>query len=452
MKAIILARVSDKNQDSNEAQLSRILSYARSRGLEEWKVFKLKESSTKGDRKKFHEIIEIIKKSKEPLALVVDTVDRLQRSFNESVIFDGLRKEEKIELHFYRENLVINKNSNSADLTRWDMAVMFARSYVLQLSDNVKRKQYKMREDSEITGAPPIGYKSVYNNNPMRMRRIDVVPDDKAYMIIKVFEEYAKGDISVQTLSDKMYDFGLRSKTDVKVNHAMIFKILNDPFYYGYAYSRTHDLLYPHKYKPIISRELFDICQEVMRKHNKVPTKYASKPFVFRGLIVCGKCGGVIGGQIKKGKYVFYSCSGYKGCKRIYVPEKELLEQIYGVLDSINLSEERIEEIKSGLKQLGDNENKYHRVSMTTLKNDYDKYEMRIKKMYEDKLDGRINEEIYDQLLSEYKSQQSEILEQMKDHSDADEQFYLTANVLLNIAKRAKDIFISSEIDEKRQF
>src|SRR3989344_1947136 len=172
MKAIILARESDKNQDSNDAQLSRILDYVKSKSLEEWKIIKLKESSTKGYRTKFQEIIEVIKKSKETIAVVVDTVDRLQRSFKESVIFDELRKEGKVEIHFYRENLVINKKSNSADILRWDMGVMFAKSYVLQLSDNVKRKYEKMREDGEITGLPPIGYKSVYDAEGSR---IDVV-------------------------------------------------------------------------------------------------------------------------------------------------------------------------------------------------------------------------------------------------------------------------------------
>ncbi|MEK7504804.1 MAG: hypothetical protein AAB589_00750 [Patescibacteria group bacterium] len=58
---------------------------------------------------------------------------------------------------------------------------------------------------------------------------------------------------------------------------------------------------------------------------------------------------------------------------------------------------------------------------------------------------------MYDNFLREYKEKQAEILDQMQDHSDADEQFYLTANMTLNIAKRAKEIFMSSEIDEKRQ-
>lgn len=452
MKAIILARESDKNQDSNDAQLSRILDYVKSKDLEEWKIIKLKESSTKGYRKKFQEIIEVIKKSKETIAVVVDTVDRLQRSFRESVIFDELRKEGKVEIHFYRENLVINKKSNSADILRWDMGVMFAKSYVLQLSDNLKRKQDKMREDGEITGAPPIGYKSLYNDNPLRMRRIDVVPDDKAHFIVQIFEEYAKGDVSVNTLSDRMYKSGFRSKVNEKVNQGMIFKILNDTFYYGYAYSRTNNLRYRHGYKPIISKELFDKCQEVMEKHNKVPTKYASKPFMFRGLIVCGKCGGVIGGQLKKGKYAYYSCSGYKNCKRVYVPETELLKQVYGVLDSFKLSDEKITEITEGLKEIGENENRFYRKSINSLKIDHDKYEGRIKKMYEDKLDGRITDEMYDSFLKEYKEKQAEILDQMQDHSDADEKFYITANITLNIAKRAKEIFESSEVEEKRQF
>ncbi|MDA1169320.1 MAG: recombinase family protein [bacterium] len=452
MKAIILARESDKNQDSNDAQLFRMGDYIKSKGLDEWKTFKLKESSTKGYRKKFQEIIEEVKKSKEIIAIVVDTVDRLQRGFRESVIFDELRKEGKVELHFYRENLVINKKSNSSDIMRWDMAVMFAKSYVLQLSDNLKRKHDKMREDGEITGAPPIGYKSIYNDNPLRVRRVDVVPDDKAHLIVRIYEEYAKGDVSVNTLADRMYALGFRSKINGKVNHAMIFKILNDTFYYGYAYSRTHDLRYRHGYKPIISKALFDKCQAVMERHNKVPTKYASKPFVFRGLIVCGKCGGVVGGQLKKGKYAYYSCSGFKDCKREYVPEVELLKQVYGVLDGFKLSDQMIEEITEGLKQIGENENRFYRKNVTALKTEHDKYEARIKKMYEDKLDGRITDEMYDSFLREYKEKQAELFEQMQDHSDADEQFYLTANMTLNIAKRAKEIFMSSEVEEKRQF
>ncbi len=51
---------------------------------------------------------------------------------------------------------------------------------------------------------------------------------------------------------------------------------------------------------------------------------------------------------------------------------------------------------------------------------------------------GRITDEMYDNFLREYKEKQAELLSQMQDHSDADEQFYITANMTLNIAKGLK--------------
>ena len=59
---------------------------------------------------------------------------------------------------------------------------------------------------------------------------------------------------------------------------------------------------------------------------------------------------------------------------------------------------------------------------------------------------------MYDRKLKEYKERQSAILTEMHIHSDADEEFYLTANMVLKLAQRALQIFKSSEVHEKRQF
>ncbi len=57
------------------------------------------------------------------------------------MVLDNLRKDGKVEIHFLREGLILNLRSNSSDILRWDVGVMFARSYVLQLSDNIKRSK-----------------------------------------------------------------------------------------------------------------------------------------------------------------------------------------------------------------------------------------------------------------------------------------------------------------------
>lgn len=70
-------------------------------------VFKITESSTKATRKEFDKIIEKIRKSLQPVALIADTVDRIQRGFKESLILDDLRRDGKLQIHFIREGLIL---------------------------------------------------------------------------------------------------------------------------------------------------------------------------------------------------------------------------------------------------------------------------------------------------------------------------------------------------------
>ncbi len=57
----------------------------------------------------------------------------------------------------------------------------------------------------------------------------------------------------------------------------------------------------------------------------------------------------------------------------------------------------------------------------------------------------------YQEKIKEYKARQQEIISQMSRHVKADETFHLTANMVLSLAKRAREIFESSEVEEKRQ-
>ena len=450
MKAIILARVSDKKQDSNEAQVVRVSDYVKYKGLTIWKTVEIEESSTKGDREKFQEVIKMITDSKETIALVVDTVDRLQRSFKESVQLDELRKAGKLEIHFYRENLVIHSESNSSDILRWDMAVMFAKSYVLQLSDNVKRKQKHMLANGELIGKPPIGYESIYGEDG---KRTDVVFDIKnSHLIKKMFELYATGNYSTLTLRDHMHKEGLRSSTGKALALSMIDHILNNTFYYGVMVSKGKP--YPHKYQPLITKELFDKCQSIRKGWNKKPFAYASKPFILRGLVRCAKCGCSMSPDLKKGKYVYYSCSnGRKDiCNtKVYIREEELLKPVYGVLEAFKaIPQQKIDELVDGLKQSSDAKNLYHKNTINTLQSEYNSTQTRIDRLMDLFIDGSITKIDYDKKLKELKDKQYDINIQIDEHTKADESYYITASTVFNLAKDALDLFESSEVSEKR--
>lgn len=449
MKAIILARVSDKKQDSNEAQVIRVSDYVKFKGLTAWKTVEIEESSTKGDREKFQEVIKIIKESKEPIALVVDTVDRLQRSFKESVQLDELRKAGKIEIHFYRENLVVHKDSNSADLLRWDMAVMFARSYVLQLSDNVKRKFEAKRRNGEWTGKAPIGYKNIGEIKGNK----DIVLDSKtAHLIRKMFELYGTGNYSTLTLRIKISKAGLNSSAGKPLALSMVDHILNNPFYYGEMLSKGK--LYPHKYQPIISKQLFDKCRQIRKSWGKKPFQYASKPYIFRGLVRCKRCGCSMSPETAKGKFIYYSCTNAKKdiCdKKIYIPEKNFLKPIYEILVAFNsIPQAKIDEIVEGLRKSNEGKDLYHKESLKALRQEYDTIQTRLGRLTDLLINQSITKDIYDDKLKEMKEKQYDINIQIENHTRADENYYITASTVLNLAKNALNLFESSEVLEKR--
>ncbi len=70
--------------------------------------------------------------------------------------------------------------------------------------------------------------------------------------------------------------------------------------------------------------------------------------------------------------------------------------------------------------------------------------------MYDDKLDGLIDQKTYLDKVKDCKALQAEIVEQMARHEKANHNFYITANIVMNLATRAREIFESSEVDEKR--
>jgi len=441
MKAIILARVSDKKQDSNEAQVNRVLDYTRFKNLTIWKTYEIEESSTKGDREKFQEVVAEIVKSNEPIALVVDTVDRLQRSFRESVQLDDLRKSGKLEIHFYRENLVIRKDSNSADLLRWDMAVMFARSYVLQLSDNVKRKQEEMIRVGIYPSKPPRGYK----RDPLSLNPKEVVIDDyNSKVVKKAFELYATGAYSLDLLTKKLNE-------DYRVNWCKGFtdKVLKDPFYYGFM--TWNGKQYPHKYQKIITKELFDQVQQVKAGFCKKPFKYAGKPYFYRGMLRCSDCGLAITPEKHRG-HVYYHCTQYRGKHGgKWITEEDITEQVGSVFKKMQLSEEVVNKIVDSLKSSHEGKSDFREEQNKKLVEERELYSKRSEKIYMDHLDGRITDEEYDRYYQLFRSQIADIDGRIAMLQDAEDNYYITAKYVLELSNRAYDLFKNSEVEQKRQ-
>ena len=456
MKAVILARVSTKEQEeqghSLPAQIRRLQEYAKKKGFEVAETFSFSESAGEKIRKKFDEVMSYLRTHKDTTILLCENVDRATRNFKDAVDLDEMRRKENLEIHFVQDGFFINKNATGNQMFMWEAKVFLAKQYLNRLSDDVKRSNEQKIQNKEWITKAPIGYLGVYDD---KGKRENIILDPlRSQYIFKMFEMYATGSFSIKKIQEEMEKMGLKSNTkDPKpIPKSKIHSLLKDPFYYGEMRIKT--LLYPHKYQPLISKPLFDRVQEVFKGYSKKPFRYACKPFAFRGLIKCADCGCTITAERTKNKYNYYSCTNGKKAhaKRLYINEETLLKPIYSVLRKIQLTDGQISRLMTNLKQNEEAKNTFFEGSMKTLRADYDKYEKRKSNLLDRLADEEITKEDYDKKLIEYDTKQTLISSEMATHQRADKEYYTTIAIILSLAKRAYAIFKSSEPMEKRAF
>lgn len=387
MKAVILARVSTEEQkeagNSIPAQQNRLRAYIeKNTELHLIKEFVFDESAYKEHRKEFGKVLDYINNQKEIIALCCDKVDRLSRDFLIGLpALESLRRKGKIELHFPSDNLILTENSPATDLFHFNIALSLAQYYSDAISDNVKRGNEQKRRNGEWLGQTRLGYLNI----PLDNGKKDVIIDpERGALIKKMFEMYATGNYSMESLRIKITEMGLKSRKGNKISKGSIYNILKDSFFCGIAISQKHGT-YHHKYPKLISKELFDECQAIRQKSHKMPSKKLSKEFLFKGLLRCQDCGCMMTPELKikpSGKvYILYSCTNAKKiCKREYVNEKDLLVPVYEVLDKFEtISEETQNKLVEDLRKETESEIAFHKTQVNRIRNEYEK----IKKMDE---------------------------------------------------------------------
>ena len=452
MKAIILCRVSTREQEegySIEAQKERLKKYCQNKNLDIIKEYVIVESSTRGERPQFLEMIKFVKQQKETIAIVCDKVDRLQRSFKEMPIIDSLRKQGKIVLHFNVEGQILDKNSNSSQIMAYQLYIMLAEAYTNSISDNVRRSFEKMRKDGHWTGTAPIGYLNIKDEKG----KSKIIVDKKREIFIRqIFEEYSTGLYSLNTIREKTIQWGLKNKTksDSYLSVSQIDKILNNPFYMGYM--RTKGECIKHVYPAIISKSLYDKCQEVRKKKSKNYCNSDSKlNFIFKGLIKCKKCGCTITPELKKGRYVYLRPNSKRGCDCKAITEKYALEKVSNVLKNIYIPPELLEEYKSTLNKTLKFNKQLKEETLKNLHEEYKKTSQKDEKLIDLLLDECITQTMYTKKHNKYLSVQQDLLQKIDALTNDDDDFEITVNCLLDLISRAYDIFESSGIDRKRR-
>ena len=447
MKAILIARVSTEEQreagNSLPAQIMRLERYCQSKNFDILQVCSFDESAYSDDRSEFDRILDLILGQQEKIVVCCDKVDRLSRNVFDkriSVLYERALCDQ-IELHFVSDGQIINSRISAVEKFQFSISLGLAKYYSDAISDNVKRAMEQKLRKGEWLSKAPFGYKNIKKEDGSA----DIIVDEYASPIVKkLFELYATGAFSMELLCEKL-----------KIEHGLAWpkgsmgKMLNNPFYYGVMSIKGKE--YPHRYPPIITQSLFEQVQQVIAGFNKKPFKYAGKPYIYRGLIRCAHCGLAITPEKHKG-FVYYHCTQYNGKHGAkWLREEEITEQLGAVFKNLEIPKEIVQQITETLNEVHQGKVEFHNKEFNRLTKEQKNLTAMIDNLYLDKLKGRITEDEYDRFYRTMRDQLTDITVLLEQLQEAEDNYYFTAKYVLEIVNRAYDLFVSSEVEEKRQ-
>ena len=317
-----------------------------------------------------------------------------------------------------------------------------AKNYIDNLSEEVKKGMLEKAEQGGFPGKVPVGY---INNE--QTHEVDV-DEARAGFIRRLFELYASGEYSLTALRAKCIAVGFRTRrSEKRISRSNLEKVLKNIFYTGHFYWDGN--LYKGTHPPIVSAELFAAVQQAFKKHNK-PQKMKKKDFAFAGLLTCGRCGCSITAEIKKGKYIYYRCTGSKGrCAEPYLREEALVERLGEVVRAIQIDREKVEWLTEALRLSHQEEKDYHDNILKNLQATYKKLQARIDQAYIDKLDGKVSHEFWHERNQDWRKEQDQIQIKMKAHQGANKNYLEDGVKILELANKAYSQYVRQSMPEK---
>jgi len=213
-------------------------------------------------------------------------------------------------------------------------------------SINVKRGLRTRAEMGMLPGWAPIGYL----NDTRSDHKCEYLIDPLRAPVIKlIFEKVGKERWSgVKIYHWLKEDLKFTTRSGVSLNLSTLYTILKNPFYCGvFEYPRGSGNWFVGKHEALISQELFEMVRKKIVEEHRPQRR--TREYAFVRMITCGLCGSGVtamekeksikseGGVIRT--YVYYACgrSKDKRCKNLYVREDNLMEQLAGIIDQVEI-------------------------------------------------------------------------------------------------------------------
>ena len=443
-KAVIYARVSSEEQKkegfSIEAQLDLLHEYAIKNNIDVVKEFTEAETAKQTGRHKFAEMLTFLKKSKDVNAILVEKTDRLYRNFRDYVDVD----DSKFEIHLVKENEIITPDSPSHAKLVHGLKVLLAKNFIDNLREETQKGRLKKASNGLFIGQVPYGYKKLDKNTT-------VIDEEKAPFVRRAFELYAEGK-SLERVKNQLYEEGfIYQPAHHKISKGQLGKLLQNINYVGIL--KFKDVMYEGKHPALIEQDLFDKAQISFRKDNK-PLYRENHDFAFAGLMTCAKCGCAVTAEIKKGRYIYYHCTGGKGkCeqKSKYISEEKIEKQFDDAIKAVSLAQKHIDYIKQGLKESLADKKEFSEQMRTNLQAEEKRLRHRIDKITNEYYDDKIDAKFYNERINKWKQDLEDVMVKLEALHNTEKKYYEEGVRIIETLKNAFSLYLQQTPSEKRK-
>lgn len=446
-KVVLRVRVSSKDQEeagfSIPAQLRLLREYAASHGFVIAEEFVDAETSKTGDGNGFTRMVRYLKKHKAACrTILVEKTDRLYRNPKDWVTLDEL----DVEIHFVKENMIFSRNSRSSEKFMHGMRVLMAKNCIDNLSEETLKGMTEKARAGIYPSFAPVGYRNADGPSGKRI----IVPDpDTVPMITELFSRFVTGRYSLDALVKELRSEGVTLHGH-KFHKSAAHQILRKRLYMGdFDWGGT---TYPGTHEPLVTRECWQRVQELLDARAESKVRKVKHDFAYTGLVRCGHCGCLMVGEIKKGRYVYYHCTGNRGkCAEPYTRQEVLTDAFATILREFVIPEPVLEWLGDAVLESDRTEQAARAQTIKKLRARHDQIEKRIETMYLDKLAGRITQEFFDKHAAKWRGEQDGLLRKIRDIQKAALAPVEQAIDMLRLTSRASELFLQQPAAEQRR-
>ncbi|MGH7157814.1 MAG: recombinase family protein [Candidatus Saccharimonadales bacterium] len=448
---VILARVSTKGQEyegySLDSQYKLLHGYSTNLNLRLVKVFQIAESASKEQsRTVFHEMMHFVNLKRNGICnIVVEKADRYTRNFRDAVdLDDWLEADTNRRLHSVKEGIVLHKNANSNVKYTWNMNIANAKKYVDNLREEAMKGWAEKLAQGWLPGVPPPGYMTVTRTG----KRIHIPNPDTKVAIKKVFSAYLEPSHSIITVTEFMKNLGVRTRNGRPYNKSKVQKMLHNPFYIGINRFNGKDT--PGVQETFISKDVFNKVQYKLGR--KRPSRYRQHDPVFKNIIRCNNCGGLVTWQLQKGRFYGTCQRKSDACKGRKLLREDRLEQIVAdMLDKLVCpSQEIIQWVAETMRSQHQDEIQEKEALWNTTKAQIDRLTRMDDSLYEDKLAGDIPQTVYQEKHESFRKQKEDLERQLALIDRASASRLDQTLVLLELSQKAAQIYPKKTPSQKR--